>query len=154
MIKLSLMLALLLALIGAAAAQDIIGKPRPALPSSVVVTPALSASGPASGTVNVASTNFTVTLANATFNGAQTVTIADGAKGGTLTPSVGAPGTSTVVVTPTNGASSFTFIYTPVTTGAITLTISNAQAWSNPAPLTYTSNAAAGGQVSLVLGIP
>jgi len=154
MIKLSLMLALLLALIGVAAAQDIINKPRMALPSNVALTPVLSAGGPSSGTVNVASANFTVTLANATFNGAQTVTIGDGAQGGTLTPSVGSPGTSSVVVTPSNGASNFTFTYTPVTTGAITLTFSNAQAWTNPAPLSYTSNAAGGGQVSLVLGIP
>ena len=117
-------------------------------------TPALAASGPSSGTVNVASSNFTVSLSNATFNGAQTVTIADGAQGGTLTPSVGAPGTSSVVVTPVNGATSFTFTYTPVSTGAKTLTINNAQGWTNPAPLAYTSNAAGGTQSALVLGVP
>jgi hypothetical protein len=101
-----------------------------------------SASGPPAGLLSVTSTAFTVTLSTGTFSGTQTITIADGSQGGTLTPSVGAPGTSTVIVTPTAGTSSFTFTYKPVVLGAITLTFTNAQGWINPNPLTYISTLA------------
>ena len=104
--------------------------------------PSLSLSGPSSGTVSVASTNFTMTLSGTTFSGSQTVTIADGSQGGLFTPSVGGTGTSTVTVTPAASATSFTFTYTPAVTGALTLTTTNAQSWVNPAPATYTSNSA------------
>jgi hypothetical protein len=99
----------------------------------------LTLTGPTSGNVNVASTNFTMTLTGTTFNGSSTVTISDGSQGGTFTPSVGSPGTSTVTVTPPSGTS-FTFTYTPVVVGAITLTTTNAQSWGNPSPAIYTSN--------------
>jgi hypothetical protein len=98
----------------------------------------LAATGPSTGTAGSASTNFTVTLSGTTFNGSTTVTIADGSSGGTITPSVGSPGTSTVTVTPTNGATSFTFTYTAVIGDPVTLTITNAQGWTNPATLPYT----------------
>lgn len=115
-----------------------------------------TASGPSSGTVNVASTNFTVTLASGTFNGSQNVTISDGGNGGTLTPSVGASGVSTVTVTPLNGATGFTFTYTPVTTGALSLSFSNAQAWINAAALPYNVNnlLTASGPSTGIVGLP
>ena len=101
--------------------------------------PSFTASGPGSGVVNAASTNFTVTLSGTTFNGSTTITISDGSQGGTITPSVGSPGTSTVVVTPVNGATGFTFTYTPVVTPSVTLTFTNAQSWGNANPLVYAS---------------
>jgi hypothetical protein len=114
------------------------GASAPTLPTGIY----LSTAGPGSGYVNVASTNFTVTLHRATFSGAQTVTLADGSKGGLFTPSVGGTGTSTVTVTPAAAASSFTFTYKPVVTGGINLTITNAQSWAEvPGSLSYTSNA-------------
>jgi hypothetical protein len=101
-------------------------------------TSSFTASGPIGGVQSVASTNFTVTLNTGTFNGVKTITIADGSQGGTITPSVGGAGTSTVVVTPASG-SSFTFTYTPAVAATVTLTFTNAQGWSNATALTYTS---------------
>ena len=98
-------------------------------------------SGPGSGLELNASTNFTVTIASGTFNGSQTVTISDGSQGGTITPSVGSSGISSVVVTPTNGSSSFTFTYTPAVAGTISLTFTGAgMTGSNPNSIIYTSN--------------
>lgn len=102
-------------------------------------TLSLTFSGPSNGVVSTPSAAFTVMLVGTSFNGSQTVTVADGSKGGTFTPSVGSPGTSTVTVTPTNGSTSFTFTYTPAVTGNITLTLTNAQMWGNPAPVVYAS---------------
>jgi S-formylglutathione hydrolase FrmB len=81
---------------------------------------------------------FTVKRNTGVFSGSETVTIADGGAGGTITPSVGSPGTSTVTVTPTISTTSFTFTYKNATAGAKTLTITNAQSWTNPTPFTYT----------------
>ena len=105
-------------------------------------TETYNVAGPGSGANLVASTPFTVTLAaGATFTGAQTITIADGSQGGTITPSVGSPGTSTVTVTPTVGLTSFTFTYTPASTGGKTLTFTNGNGsgFTDPSPLTYIS---------------
>lgn len=88
------------------------------------------------------SMNFTVARSAGTFNGSQTITISDGAQGGTITPSVGSPGTSSVTVTPPSGAS-FTFTYSAASTGSKTITFTNAQGWSNPSPLIYYANTAA-----------
>lgn len=100
-----------------------------------------SASGPSSGFNYNPSTNFTVTKATGTFNGSTTISISDGAQGGTVTPSVGSPGTTPLTVTPTNGSSSFTFTYTPTQAAALTLTFSGAgMNGENPLPLGYTSN--------------
>lgn len=82
---------------------------------------------------------FNVTLGTGTFSGSQTITISDGGAGGTITPSVGAPGTSSVVVTPTVGTNSFTFTYAGSTAGAKTIAFSNAQGWYDPQPLGYYS---------------
>jgi hypothetical protein len=105
---------------------------------AAAATTSLAVSGPGSGTVSVASTNFTVTLTGTTFSGTQTVTISDGGAGGTITPSVGSSGTSSVTVTPLSGTS-FTFTYNAASTGNKTLTITNAQGWTNPSAKTYYS---------------
>jgi len=97
--------------------------------------------GPTSGTHGTASTNFTVTIASgAAFAGYQTVTISDGGNGGTFTPSVGSPATSSVTVTTTSGATSFTFTYNAASAGAKTLTFTNGQSWTNITPKTYTAS--------------
>jgi hypothetical protein len=113
----------------------------------VAAGPTLSFSGPSSGTVSVASTNFTAALTGTTFSGTQTVTITDSATThGTFAPSVGTCGTAgTCTVTPAAAATGFTFTYTPAQTGAITLTFTNSAAWTeSPSSLVYTSNSAAG----------
>jgi Carbohydrate esterase, sialic acid-specific acetylesterase len=66
-----------------------------------------------------------------------TVTISDGGNGGTITPSVGNAGVSSVTVSPTPLSNSFTFTYTPATTGNITLTFTNAQNWIDSSPITF-----------------
>ena len=86
--------------------------------------------GPASGNVNAASTNFTVTP-----DIAVTGTV-------TITPSgVGSTGLSPTVLTFSNSAVAQTFTITPLTSGAITLTMTNGCGLNNPAALTYTANA-------------
>ncbi len=99
-----------------------------------------TASGPSSGNVGIASTNFTVTLlGTATFTGDETITLSDSSGGGTFTPSVGSSGVSSVVVTPTNGSTSFTFTYTPASSGSKTLSFDAGQdVWTDPTSLTYT----------------
>ena len=111
-----------------------------------------TASGPSTGTTGSPSSNFTVALASGTFSGSQTITISDGSSGGTITPSVGSPGTSAVTVTPTASTSSFTFTYTAVANNTYTLTFTNAQSWTNPSPLTYTSSSGGLFSTSIPLG--
>jgi Carbohydrate esterase, sialic acid-specific acetylesterase len=86
-----------------------------------------------------------------------TVTISDGGNGGTITPSVGNAGVSSVTVSPVPLSNSFTFTYTPAITGNITLTFANAQNWIDPTPITfyvpapataYTFTGPAGGSVN------
>ena len=115
----------------------------------VIATPVLNASGPAGGSINVPSSNFTVSVSGTTFSGAQTVTISDGGQGGLLTPSVGSAGTSSVTVTPAPGATGFTFSYTPAVAGTIVLSFSNPQGWTNPSPLNYAVTGAGGGALVL-----
>lgn len=82
---------------------------------------------------------FTVAV-NSVFNGAHTVTISDGSQGGTITPSIGSPGTNSITVTPPVGATSFTFTYTPASTGNKTISFTNGQSWPNPQPIVYYAN--------------
>src|SRR5215831_2356296 len=135
------MLALLLCLLASpAAAQMLLFGVGVGAAGRGASGPFLTLTGPSSGNVYAASTAFTVTLSGASFSGAQTVTISDGAQGGTLTPSVGAPGTSSVTVTPAAAATGFTFTYANATAGTYTLTFTNAQSWNNQPPLTITVN--------------
>lgn len=102
---------------------------------------AISFSGPNAGFNGSASTPYTVVLATrATFTGDQTLTFDDGSKGGTFTPSVGSPGTSTVTVTPTAGTNFFTFTYTPAASGTIMITPTSGQtAWTMPNHISFVS---------------
>jgi hypothetical protein len=91
-----------------------------------------SLGGPSSGSVGVASTNFTVQLpAGTTVPAPVTVTPADGSGGGTFTPTS---------VTLSTGAPSATFKYTPASAGAKTISVTNSGGLTNPANRTYTAS--------------
>ncbi|MFA6410089.1 MAG: Ig-like domain-containing protein [Candidatus Buchananbacteria bacterium] len=106
-----------------------------------VSTTAYTASGPTNGLPNMASSNFTVTLANSgAFDSTTTIaiTVPDGtitavAAGGTITSN----GTSNVTVAPAKDSSNFTFTYTPTSVGAKTLAFTNGQGWTNPSSTVY-----------------
>ena len=96
------------------------------------------------GVLGAASGTCTVIVTGASFNGSRLVTLSDSGQtpGGTFTPSVGAPGTSTVTVAPASG-SSFTFTYTPLgAVGVRILALTNSFAATNPANVTYTATSA------------
>lgn len=96
---------------------------------------ATTLSGPSSGTVSVASSNFTVG-ANGTITGTVTVTPGDAGNGGTFTP------TSVAI---SSGTPTATFTYTPASTGVKTISISDDGGLTDATSLSYTSNAAASG---------
>lgn len=98
---------------------------------AVAAATAITMTGPSSGTVSVASTNFTVG-ANGTITGTVIVTPSDAANGGAFTPTT----VSISSATPTA-----TFTYTPATVGAKTISSTNNGALTNPANLTYTASA-------------
>jgi len=98
-------------------------------------------SGPSGGYDLQASSTFTCTKSGGTWSTGNTVTIADGSQGGTIAPSVGSPGTSTVTFAPGNGASSFTYTYTPVAVATISLSYSNNYSGTNPSPNAYAVSA-------------
>ena len=111
-------------------------------PMTFVATETYTATGPSAGVAGTPSSNFTITLqGGAKFTGAQTITISDGGQGGTLTPSVGAPGVSSVTVTPLAASTSFTFTYTAVRNGSFTLAFSNGNGvgFTDPASLPFTA---------------
>jgi hypothetical protein len=97
-----------------------------------VVAPTYTLTGPSSGEVSMASTNFTVTLSGPVI-GTVTVTPSD-ASGGTFTPTT---------VNLTTGAPSATFVYTPASVGTKTISVTNSAGLINPASLTYTATATA-----------
>lgn len=113
----------------AALADDLAG----ALSGGSAAT-AVTLTGPSSGTVGVASTNFTVG-ANGTITGTLTVTPSDGGDGGTFSP------TSVAI---SSGTPTATFTYTPANVGAPTATVSvtNDGGLTNPAGIDYTATAA------------
>ena len=96
-----------------------------------------SISGPASGTVSVASTVFTVTPTGGNLSGADSVTLSDGGQGGTFTPASPLSFSSG-----TNTAQTFT--YTPAVTATITITATSATLSLpfSPTTLSYISTAA------------
>lgn len=96
---------------------------------------ATTLSGPSSGTVSVASTNFTVG-ANGTITGTVTVTPGDAGNGGTFSP-------TTVAIS--SGTPTATFTYTPASTGVKTISITDDGGLTDATSLSYTSNAAASG---------
>jgi hypothetical protein len=108
-------------------------------PTSLINTP------PANGTAGVASGNGTIDLVGTTFNGARTVTITSDNAGDVITPSVGDPGTGSVIVTPTADTNGFTYTINRPTAGTSTLTVTNSFGATNPDDVEY--EAAAGGRV-------
>jgi hypothetical protein len=89
--------------------------------------------GPSSGSVGVASTNFTVALpVGQTLPAPVTITPADGGGGGTFTPTT---------VSLSTGTPSATFTYTPASSGAKTISTTNSSTLTNPASLTYAVSA-------------
>jgi lysophospholipase L1-like esterase len=116
-----------------------------------------SVSGPSSGNVGQASTNYTLALVGGcTFNGTQSVlvTVPSGctatatAAGGTITNN----GTTSVMVRPVAGATGFTFTMTPTTAGSKSISFTGYsggtgtpvnRGWTNPANATYQANAPA-----------
>lgn len=95
---------------------------------------AITLSGPTSGLVSTASTNFTIG-ANGTLSSTITVTPSDGGAGGTFTP------TSVQISSATATA---TFTYAPsATAGAKSITVTNNGGLSNPAAWTYTATSGA-----------
>lgn len=105
---------------------------------------AITLSGPSSGTVGVASSNFTVG-ANGTITGTVTVTPSDGGDGGTFAP------TSVAI---SSGTPTATFTYTAANAGSptATITVTNNGSLSNPAGIAYTATAPAA--TSLVVTVP
>lgn len=95
------------------------------------VTTYATLSGPASGTVGVASSNFTVTL-SATNAAATTINLSDGGGGGTFAPSS---------LSIAAGATTGTFTYTPASAGAksVSITANNGYTVAG-SPLTYTAS--------------
>ena len=87
-------------------------------------------SGPSSGNINSASTNFTITPNNL-FTGTITIT----------PTGIGSAGLLPKVLTYSNSSASQTFTITPTVVGSITLTATNNGTLINPASLTYTANA-------------
>jgi hypothetical protein len=94
---------------------------------------AVDMTGPTSGVVSVASSNFTVSISGV-ITGTVRCTPSDGGAGGTFTP------TYKDLLT---GTTSGTFTYTPASTGAKTISLTNNGGLANPSNITYTVSAAA-----------
>jgi hypothetical protein len=93
---------------------------------------AITMTGPSTGVVGSPSTNFTVG-ANGTISGSHVVTPSDGGGGGTFTPTS---------VTISSGTPTQTFTYTPASSGAKTISATDAGGYTAPSSLTYTVSAA------------
>ena len=101
--------------------------------TSAIAT-ALVFTGPTSGTVNVASTSYTVSLfpSNGTVSSPVTVTPATNGSG-TFSPAT---------VSLTTASPLATFTYTPTTAGTYSLTITNNGSLTNASPISYVSSLA------------
>jgi hypothetical protein len=99
------------------------------------VSPAanVTMSGPSSGAVGAASTNFSIG-ADGTITGTVVVTPSDGGGGGSFTPTS---------VSISVGAPTGTFTYTPATAGAKTISVTNDGGLGNPTNITYTATGGA-----------
>jgi hypothetical protein len=102
-----------------------------------IVAPATaySLSGPSTGTVGVASSNYTLRT-NGGTSSAVTFTPSDGGKGGTFTP-------STVQIGAASGATSATFTYTPAAAGSVSIGVTDNGGLTDPSPIAVTVAAAA-----------
>lgn len=99
--------------------------------------------GPTSGDIGVASTNFTVTP-DYDYNG--TVTPSDGGAGGTFTP-------TSLDWSSNKDTTAKTFTYTPAGAGAKTISLANSWSLTAPTPITYTA-ASSGAVTSYTLTGP
>lgn len=88
---------------------------------------AITLSGPTTGTLGNASTNFTIG-SNGSVTGSVVVTPSDSGAGGTFTP-------TTVTLTTT---STGTFTYTPSSTGTKTISVTNNGGLTNPSTINYS----------------
>jgi hypothetical protein len=127
-------------------AKDAAGNVSTAVKADVVIlSPVASAftfTGPSSGNVYSASTNYTITP-----NSLYTGTI-------TITPTgTGSNGLLAKVLTFSNSAAAQTFTITPTVAGSITLAASNNGALSNPASLTYIVNTIVPGAPGSVVAV-
>ena len=104
--------------------------------TSVGAATGVTMSGPSSGTVGAASSNFNigVTPGGGTITGTVTVTPADGGAGGTFTPTT---------VNLTTGSPTATFTYTAASSGAKTISVTNNGSLTNPSNISYTASSAA-----------
>ena len=97
------------------------------------VASAYTLTGPSSGYVGIASSNFTVTP-NGPPSGTVTVTPSDSSGGGSFSPST--------VSFASGDPSAKTFTYTPGSAGAKTISTTNNGSLTDPSSLTYTATAA------------
>jgi hypothetical protein len=95
---------------------------------------AITLTGPTSGTVGQASTNFTIGTDNPVQSGSVVVTPSDGGDGGTFTPTT---------VTLTSSTATATFTYTAATSGTKTISVTNNASLTNPSSISYTASAPA-----------
>lgn len=100
---------------------------------------AVTLTGPTTGTVNAASSNFTVG-ANGGIVGTITVTPSDGGAGGTFNPTS---------INLTSGSPTGTFTYTATSSGAKTISVTNNAALTNPSSITYTASSASATALSM-----
>lgn len=104
-----------------------------------------SMTGPSSGVVGAASSNFTVTLTpSGGTASATTITPSSGGGGGTFTPST---------VSLSTGTPSATFTYTPASAGVKTISVTNSGSLSNPGNISFTASASStkGGAILALL---
>lgn len=95
----------------------------------VVPATAVTMSGPTSGTIGVASTNFTIG-ADGDITGTVTVTPSDSGAGGTFTPTT---------VNISSGSPAATFTYTPASIGTKTISVTNNGSLTNPSNISYAA---------------
>lgn len=107
--------------------------------SNAAPATAVTMTGPSSGTVGTASTNFTIG-ANGSITGTVTVTPSDAGQGGTFTPS-----TRNI----SSGTPTGTFTYTAASSGAKTISVSNNGGLTNPSNITFTASAAAATAITM-----
>ena len=99
---------------------------------------AITLSGPSSGTVGVASGNFTAG-ANGTLSASVLVTPSDSGAGGSFAPAS---------VTISSGTPTATFAYTAASAGSKTISVANNGGLSNPAALSYNATTSATGSIT------
>jgi len=93
---------------------------------------AVTLTGPTSGTVGQASSDFTVGTDSPVQSGSVVVTPSDGGNGGTFTPTT---------VSLTSSTATATFTYTAATSGTKTISAANNASLTNPSSISYAASA-------------